>query len=72
MSQSAEILNALKSGRTITSLQGLFEFGAMQFPTRIFELRENGWPICMDLREVQSGKKVGHYSMDMNQETWPE
>ena len=72
MSQSEQIISALKSGRTITPIEALNEFGCFRLSARVYDLKEMGWPIHCDNREVESGKYVGHYSLDMNKEEWPE
>lgn len=43
--QAQRVLEHLESGRTITSLGGLREYGIIQFPRRIYDLRHAGYPI---------------------------
>ena len=43
--QRTMVLEHLESGRTITSLEALREYGIIQLPKRIFDLREAGYPV---------------------------
>jgi hypothetical protein len=71
MSQTNQILNYLKTGKTLTSLEALYEFGSFRLSARIFELKEKGWPIDCDCRDTGSNKKVGHYSLSGDTSLWP-
>lgn len=64
-SQEKRILEALRRGEKLTSLDLLFRFGAFQGPTRIFYLREQGHPIRTDIVR-RNGKRVAQYSLEMN------
>ena len=70
-SQNAQILYYLKQGRTITPLEALHMFGCFRLAGRIFELRDDGWPIHCDRREVGGRRRVGLYSLDMDKTKWP-
>jgi hypothetical protein len=61
MGQRDEIIAYLKTGKRVTSLEALGLFGSMQFPARIFELKELGHEVESQLVEVSSGKKVAQY-----------
>ena len=69
--QNAQILHYLKQGKTISPLEALNMFGCFRLAGRIFELREDGWPIHCDRREVGQKRRVGFYSLDMDKSTWP-
>jgi hypothetical protein len=45
MSQRERVLDHFKSGKTITSLEAYNELGITQLATRIFELKQEGYPI---------------------------
>lgn len=70
--QNAQILHYLKQGKTISPLEALNMFGCFRLAGRIFELREDGWPIHCDRREVGGGRRVGFYSLDTDRTTWPQ
>ena len=63
MSQSNEILRALKRGRKITPLDALSEFGCFRLSARILELREQGFGIKSELVKGSNGKRFAQYSM---------
>ena len=46
-------------------------FGCFRLAGRIFDLRDDGWPIHCDRREVGGRRRVGFYSLDMDKTKWP-
>jgi len=71
MTQNKQILHYLKTGKPITPLEALYQFGCLRLSARIFELKENGWPITCDRQDVGDGKVVGHYTLVNNRDLWP-
>jgi len=69
--QNQIILSHLKSGKVITPMDALDICGSFRLSARIFELREKGWPIFCERKAVESGKIVGHYSMQQDKAWWP-
>lgn len=69
--QNQAILEHLKSGRPITPLDALDLCGSFRLSARIFELREQGWPIECDRVDVGGGRRVGHYSLVNDKDLWP-
>tara|TARA_R100000808_G_scaffold24737_1_gene57946 strand:- start:3363 stop:3548 length:186 start_codon:yes stop_codon:yes gene_type:complete len=61
MSQTDQILQALKNGDRVTSLGALERFGCFRLAARIGELRQKGHPIKM--RMVGDKKKYAEYSL---------
>jgi len=59
-SQTERILRALKSGDELTALDALGRFGTLRLAARIAELRERGYAVVTDTREV-SGKRIAVY-----------
>jgi len=57
-------LQALKSGRKITPLEALAEFGCFRLGARIWDLRQLGFPIKSKLQEVNNEKFVSIYWID--------
>lgn len=55
MSIKYEVLEHLKSGKTLTSIEALDKFGCMQLNSRIHELKKEGHNIETTL--VSNGKK---------------
>ena len=45
ISQCADILRALKQGRTLTAMEALSEFGCFRLAARIHDLRGDGYAI---------------------------
>lgn len=58
MSQNDQILEHLKLGKSLTSLEALNAFGCLRLASRVNELIKQGYNIVSD--RVQDGKK--HYS----------
>ena len=49
MTQTRQVLDHLKSGRTLTALQALTDYGIIQLPARIWELRQAGYPVDKEM-----------------------
>jgi Helix-turn-helix domain len=71
-SQRQQILEYLKTGKTLTPLDALELFGCFRLSARIYELKDSGWPIHCDRRSTESGKVVGHYTMVQDKLWWPD
>ena len=48
MSQKVHILKRLKRGWTVTPLQALNDYDCFRLAARIYDLRNEGWPIEVD------------------------
>lgn len=70
-SQNAQILHYLKQGKTISPLDALQSFGCFRLASRIYELRDAGWPIHCERKEVGDKKRVAFYSLEMDRSAWP-
>ena len=62
MSQRDAILNHLKSGRTITSLEALNLYGCLRLAAIIYSLREEEFKIKTEMIDV-NGKTIAEYSL---------
>jgi hypothetical protein len=67
-SQNKQIASHLKSGRSVTTLEGLYLFGSMRLSARIDDLKKMGYNIKTEIIVVTSkcvpGKKrVAKYSL---------
>lgn len=62
-SQCSMIREWLLSGKTLTSLEALVNFGCMRLASRIHDLRERGMQIKATKIQVESGKYVTQYSI---------
>lgn len=58
-----ELLMALKNGQKLTPLDALNKYACLSLSQRIGELKRAGWPICSEMVEVNSGKRVACYWM---------
>lgn len=58
--QRLRIMQHLKSGKTLTQLEALREYGIMRLPARIEELRKRGEPIATEMITVENkyGERV--------------
>jgi hypothetical protein len=63
--QKYQILNHLQSGKKITPLEALDQFGCMRLASRINELRKDGYPIETKMMS-DSTKHWAEYSLDNN------
>lgn len=63
-SQEKQILAALHAGEKLTRLDCLYRFGAIEAPTRIWELRDKGHPIDKTMIRTPSGKRVAQYYLN--------
>ncbi len=61
MSQSDQILTALKRGVRLTPLDALTEFNCMRLASRISALRQKGEPVQDRWIKTPSGKRVKEY-----------
>ncbi len=63
MSQETKILKHLKSGKSITPLQALRNYGCMRLGARILELRDKGFNIVTK-RITRNKKNYASYSLE--------
>lgn len=63
MNQRDQILEHLKSGKTITPLEALNQYGCLRLGARIWDLRRAGFSIGSEMIETVSGKRVARYRM---------
>jgi hypothetical protein len=38
----------------------------------VYDLKQAGWPVTCDKRDLGNGKVVGHYTLVNNKDLWPE
>ena len=69
LTQNASILSYLKSGNEISPIEALNIFGSLRLSARIFELRDQGWDITCDRRDIGNGRRVGFYSLAIDSRT---
>ena len=62
--QNAQILAHLKSGKKITAFEALAEYNCLRLSGRIYDLRQEGHSISMEMVKMPSGKRVGEYWLD--------
>ena len=63
--QAAFILGHLQCGKAITPLLALRLFGCSRLAARIGELKKEGWDIRSRMVEVESGKRVAEYWLEV-------
>ena len=63
--QAAKILRALASGKMLTPVDALEEFGCFRLGARVYDLRGAGWNVQAQSVSLQSGKKVARYWLPM-------
>ncbi len=61
--QNAQILAHLKSGKSITPLEALSEYGCFRLGARVYDLKQEGHPITGDMVELPTGKRVKEYRL---------
>jgi hypothetical protein len=62
MSQKSNILNHLKSGKSITPLEALQKYGSFRLADRIFVLRNEGYNIVTN-NIYENGKTYAQYTL---------
>jgi hypothetical protein len=63
LSQEDMILEYLKHGNRLTPLEALHRFGCLRLGARIWDLKQRGYDIEMQLSEVAGGKHVAEYRL---------
>lgn len=64
LSQGEQILQYLKGGHTLTTLEALNYFNCFRLASRISDLRREGHPIVSDMIKTSSSKKrVARYRL---------
>lgn len=63
MCQKDRVLNHLKSGKTITPMEALIEYGTMSLQYHIYKLREEGYDIRTTMRQSLNKKRFAEYKM---------
>ena len=58
MSQNSEILKFLKSGKSVTQLTAISEFGCLRLSARIADLKGLGYNITSKPYKVPRSKKI--------------
>lgn len=59
------------AGRQLTPMDALNEYGCFRLAGRVYELKQEGWPITCERRKMKNDKVVGVYSLDMDRSKWP-
>jgi hypothetical protein len=68
------VLQHLKTGKSISGLEALHEYGNFRLADSIWILRSAGWPITKEMIK-QEGEGSGHYarySLDQDRSLWPD
>mgnify|MGYP001046662639 FL=1 len=60
--QKVNVLNHLKSGKSITPLEALQEYGCFRLADRIFVLRQDGYNIITN-NITENGKTFAEYTL---------
>ena len=61
MTQSEMILAALESGRRLTPLDALREFGCLRLGARVWDMRRDGHNVQREMVMISTGKRVARY-----------
>ena len=65
-SQNTRIKAHLMKGKSLTALEGLYQFGTFRLGARIFDLKEQGLNIKSEMIEITSERKtkrIAKYSL---------
>ena len=62
-SQNQQIIKALMSGREITPLDALAEFGCFRLGARIHDLKNQGYEIRTEMVKGENGKRFAKYRL---------
>lgn len=69
--QNQQVLAHLKQGKTLTPIEALREYGIFRLAARIYNLKEDGWPIIAERVPTESNT-FAKYSLDLDESLWPE
>jgi len=69
--QNEAILSYLKKGMSLTPMDALNFYGTFRLAARVYELKQDGWPIECERLDVGDNRRVGHYSLVNNKDLWP-
>jgi hypothetical protein len=61
--QCEQILQHLKAGHTITTMQAFQRFGITRLPDRVRDLRNKGVTVYAEMIRLASGKRVAKYQL---------
>jgi hypothetical protein len=64
MTQTQQILAALKAGRRLTPIDALRDFSCFRLGARIYDLKQSGHGITKTMVETDGGAMVACYSID--------
>ena len=68
MSQALAILSHLQSGKPITPIEALDEFGCFRLGARIWDLKRDGHPITTEIvTDPKTGKHFARYWLGENE-----
>lgn len=59
--QTAQIRRALDAGRKLTPLDAWRDFGCFRLGARIYDLKQEGYPVERRMVETDEGKRVAEY-----------
>jgi len=62
-SQEKQIINYLRKGNKLTSLEALTMFGCLRLSGRIHRLRNQGYFIMTNIIKTNSGKRIAEYEL---------
>ena len=63
VAQIDRVLEYMKTHDTITSIEAFEHLGCTRLAAQIFALKEKGYDIKSEMREVGNGKRVAFYSL---------
>lgn len=69
--QNQQVLAHLKQGKTLTPIEALREYGMFRLAARVYELKEDGWPVKTE-RVRTATNTFAKYSLDLDKSLWPE
>ena len=66
LSQDRRILADLLSGKTVTAISALRDYGCLRLSGRIFDLKHSGYDIVKTTEVTKSGKRIAAYRISDN------
>jgi hypothetical protein len=64
--QSTTILKHLKAVGHITPVEAAAVYKARHLPSKIFEIKEHGYPVVTTIKRDLTGQKYASYSLNAN------
>lgn len=68
--QNEQVIRHLKTGKSLTPIEALREYGIFRLAARVHDLKLDGWPIRKEMVRTEANS-FARYHLDMDKSLWP-